>query len=132
MKINIKNARRLETEIDNELNHVVYKLTSKSGPFATLDEARIFTEASVEESLKNIEKLNELKYHVRNEVGKFNHEKGINNITLDIAKFQSHLETSTKVSEFGSPSLNHSYSRIETTSYGSGLSSEIMEKHRML
>lgn len=126
MKLSIKNARRLETQIDSEVMRLRSKLTSTSGAFKSVDESTNYTESSVNSYLVKISTLNKIKFELRSNISKFNESEGINDITLQIALMKFDLEINEEVYNMSSPRLSRSYNG-EPGEYSAGLSDEVKE-----
>ncbi len=134
-KINIKNARRLETEIDVEIVDLSQRLAYFWGneEFETRTAAEDAGDSYLEKLLMTIEDLQRLRFDIREAIGKFNKENNIDIHTLGIAKLTKKLEVLNLIYE-----SNSSSEKTKTLGGGSyksiftlGTSLELKEKARI-
>lgn len=126
MKLNIKNARRLETSIDAEISRMIGKIRNTTGGFSDAKSAIESKESSVESNVSKIKQLRHVRKFIRDLIGKFNEEKGINSLTSEIAALSSDIEVAHLIVRINDVSSD-SYSN--TNSYRQGVSEDFREKY---
>lgn len=114
--LSIKDLRRAETEIENELIYVKQRMSSvRSERQSSMEGAMESGKAAVEGFISRTSELLEAVYAIRNAVGKFNEDEGINNRTSKIAYFDRLLNTLEQGQNFGRTARNTSYGSSEVT-----------------
>jgi len=106
MKLSIKNARRLETEILNQIDRLTDKVSFSSHGERenTFESACKKKLDSVMISFHNIKQLIAIRMIVRKKIGEFNSKSGINDLSADIAEKEAILNVVEALSHIGSPS----------------------------
>ena len=126
MKVNIKNARRLETELDNEISRLTGKVRHGRSSHSTYAESVAITENSVDTLVASIGKMKQIRMDIRTKIGKFNAESGINDLTASIADAASNAEIQEMIYNLSSPTSTRDYG-TDSVKYTSGVSEAYRE-----
>lgn len=129
MRLNIKNARRLETTLNEQmvrLSSRVRNLDSKGG-FSSSEEAGEFFKNSLNSTLKKLSEMRSIKFSIRESIGKFNKDSGIDDTTIKIAEYSSLLEVLEDIPVVSPPYLKTDYSG-KSLGFTSGLDEEAKEE----
>ena len=125
----IKDLRRAETQIDEEIDYSVRMLRS-SNEYGKLHQAEDAGAELAEHYLDKVGELTEAKYTIRALVSAFNEEYGINERCIKIAKAQAKLDViNTIIAELSSPRTQRIYNS-DVIRYSVGLSEQAIDFHR--
>lgn len=128
MKINIKNARRLETAIEEEISRIRGKINGFSDKFESKDKAEEGTFHSIIELEKKWSALQHIRFEIRTLVGKFNAESDINSKASKIALLNERADLINSLSNYKRTTTQRNYSN-ESIYYSSGLSETVREDY---
>ena len=129
MKTKIKNARRLETTIIDEIRRLEFKICNTSGGHPSYSEAAKQTEARLRPLIQTHKHMNKIKFHIREAIGIFNVEEGINAHTLEIARKMAEVEMWEKVNTISEPRSQTNYHRdTSPIIYNGGISDTYSEE----
>jgi len=141
-KLNIKNARQLETSIVGLIQQKKLKLAIRNNRvlFPTVIESTQSTKERVETILGNIVELDNFRLQIRVAISEFNEKSGINKLTAEIAKVSCYIETLQLLLDIGEPYPQTSHYNSSKTAYTPGLSeddldsvgAEIMKSNRKI
>ena len=125
----IKDLRRLETELDAEVQYTSLSPRDKK-EYSSLQDAQEAGASALNFALTKIRALNEVKYDIRETVRIFNETKGINAKTLKIAQLEAELSLLESVQNMSSP---RSYSPYGSTKieYQAGIDADTVDQHRI-
>ncbi len=125
--INIKNARQLETSIDNEISRLEINLYSlNSERFKSKDDAQSITVESINTLSVKIQKLIDVKFDIRDKIAKFNETSKINEYCAEMAKLKCLGEVAKTQNKLGRIT-SHSDYRTGDITYSGGLTEEALE-----
>jgi archaellum component FlaC len=113
MEINIKNARRLESEIDTEIARLKGRLRVSAGKYNTVADSIELTKEHIDTTLGKVSALLGIRKDIRDKIGKFNVENGINDTTSEIAIKSAELEMLELAYDFDDPRKPQSYGITE-------------------
>lgn len=128
MKINIKNARRLETLINEQIDRQVAKIHQGSQDDVSKTQVVLNTIELVKTCLSKLNQLRCIRETIRQSICLFNVEQGINDITLYIATAESNLKVAVMLAEYDSPRTTRSYNS-DIVSYSRGLDEDTKEHY---
>lgn len=131
MKINIKNARRLESALDDQIIRLTNIMMQKSKSFSTAKDATYHTKANVTTILVKLKEITSIRSDIRDHIGSFNEQNGINKITALIARSTQELDIYNRLCNLEEPSRNRNYSTNEI-SYSAGLDEETREGYYVI
>lgn len=128
-RLTIKTARRLETQIDDEIVRMKNKISSlRNGRFHSAEQSVTSTTNDMNKFCEKIDKLVDIKFNIRKGISLFNASSDINNICIEIAKLSSDMEMGDLINRnFSTPEASQSYSS-NATCYTSGLSEDTIEE----
>ena len=127
-RLNIKTARRLETQIDDEITRMKHKLLSlRTVRFHSASESITSTEDAMTKILDKINTLVDIKFDIRKGISLFNASTEINELCIAIAKVSHDMEIYDLVHDkFSAPQAVQDYGS-NTTFYTGGMSEDEME-----
>ncbi|WPH64761.1 hypothetical protein [Vibrio phage vB_VpaP_SJSY21] len=128
MKINIKNARRLETAIEEEISRIRGKINGFSDKFDSKDKAEEGTFHAIIELEKKWSALQHIRFEIRNLIGKFNSENDINVKAGKIALLSERADLIQSLSTYKRSTTQRNYSN-DSTYYSAGLSETVREEY---
>lgn len=115
-KVTIKNLRRAESEIDNELAHVKRNANRSGYDFNNATAALNAGNQMMNTFRERVNVLVRVKYEIRDIVARFNMVNGINERTAQIAMLEAVLSCNEEECQsFGSPRSNRDYQTHEVT-----------------
>lgn len=127
MNINIKNAKRLETSIDGELDRLQGKIRHQgSTEYKNAKESMEATNAAIEANLVSIDEYLVIRKSIRDAIGKFNKDSGIDVHSSEIALLQKRLSALEDISDVRYPRSQRDYGTDEIK-YSGGLSDDQKE-----
>lgn len=129
MQLKLKNASRLASSIETEIQRLKGKISRVTQVYNTKEDAELNTFSAVSTNLEVLGKLLDAKFFIRNKIGEFNQEK-INVLTAEIAKLQEQkeaLETAETLT-YSREGVNYSTKKVE---FSSGLSEEQKELYHV-
>ena len=127
MKISIKNAARLETTLNDEIDRLTGKITDRKY-FQSAKDSISATTKNIESLVEKIGMYREIRTCIRDQKRFFNEQKGINDLTSDIASLNDQLDLYNLLSEFRYPEPQSSYGN-DTIRFCSGISEEDKESY---
>lgn len=120
MQLKLKNASRLASSIETEIQRLKYKINQVSATYSSKEESEMNTFSVVSTNLEILGKLLDAKFFIRAKIGEFNQEK-INVLTAEIAKLEEMkgaLQAAEEV-QYSRETVNYSTKKVE---FSSGLS----------
>lgn len=130
VKLSIKDLRRAETELESEMNYVVQCLSAARSERTTNNQGALEAGLSVCDAYvtRQSELLGAV-FAIRQAVGKFNEDEGINQRTGRIAYLERLVAANEKAQSFGRVARNQSYGSTEVT-YTPGIDDEKINVYR--
>ena len=128
-RLTIKTARRVETQIDDEILRMKQKISElRSERFHSVKQSVASTSESLNNFLLKINELVVIKYNIRKGISLFNESSDINNACIEIAKLSFDIEMYELINHnFSTPKAAHTYN-TNAPQYTSGLSEDNLEE----
>lgn len=134
MDIKIKDLRRVETELEQELDiqkdrvKAIDILTVKA---KSLDLAAAEGQKAQQAQLEKVSTMIAMKFKIRQIVSGFNKDKGINDRTLKIAVLSEKLDVCQQAQTARGPSANHDWSSDKIDGYNCGITVAMKDELRI-
>lgn len=130
-QFSIKDIRRIEQEVDNEINYVRNNASDiRQDQQQNLADAKKVGEKGVNELQAKMYELIEVRFKIRTIVAEFNKDNGINDRTLKIAILeQKHDFLEQSIIGFGRPGTTRDY-HLDKVVYSPGITTEVVDEKR--
>jgi len=135
MEIKLKQLRRIETEIDNELEIQEPRIQSCCRNLGSIESsilnAAIRGALTVHAQYELISALLAKKFEIRAIVAAFNKENGINERTIKIAILEKQITYAEKASKVNIPSIDRDYRTNTISGYYQGITQAVSDDWRI-
>jgi len=118
MNINIKNARRLEATLDDEIARLKNKIFDREARYKDTAQSLAGTKSAIDTYMDKLTKFKEIRQTIRDLIGEFNVEKGINSTTASIAIKVDELELYERLSNMSEPRMTKDWDDVKYATPG--------------